>query len=105
MDYSINPDVEKFHLPDEEDYRQEYEKLIKLIHKQKEQDREIVVAMGLGFVGAVMAGAPLAVVDCFGILDDNKIERYFELGCEVKGLGPGPIDRIKDKARKRKPDS
>ena len=52
-----------------------------------------------------MAGAPLAIVDCFGILDDNKIERYFELGCEVKGLGRGHINRIKDKVRKRKLDS
>ena len=33
------------------------------------------------------AGSPLAVLDCFGILDDKKIERLFELGCEVKGLG------------------
>ena len=49
-----------------------------------------------------MAGAPLAVVDCFGILDDTRIERYFELGCEVKGLGRGHINRIKDKVRKRK---
>jgi len=47
-----------------------------------------------------MTGAPLAVIDCFGILDDNKIERYFELGCEVKGLGRGHINRIKDKVRK-----
>ncbi len=49
-----------------------------------------------------MAGSPLAVVDCFGILDDSKIERYFELGCEVKGLGRGHINRIKDKVRKKK---
>ena len=49
-----------------------------------------------------MAGEPLAVVDCFGILDDRKIEQYFELGCEVKGLGRGHIKRIKDKVRKRK---
>jgi len=49
-----------------------------------------------------MAGFPLAVVDCFGILDDAKIERYFELGCEVKGLGRGHINRIKDKVRKSK---
>ncbi len=47
-----------------------------------------------------MAGGPLAVIDCFGILDDEKIERYFELGCEVKGLGRGHINRIKDKVRK-----
>jgi UDP-N-acetyl-D-glucosamine dehydrogenase len=49
-----------------------------------------------------MAGSPLAVVDCFGILGDDKIERYFELGCEVKGMGRGHINRIKDKVRKRK---
>ncbi|MCF8145588.1 MAG: nucleotide sugar dehydrogenase [Deltaproteobacteria bacterium] len=49
-----------------------------------------------------MAGGPLAVVDCFGILDDAKIERYFELGCEVKGMGRGHINRIKDSVRKRK---
>ena len=48
-----------------------------------------------------MAGSPLAVVDCFGILDDNKIERYFELGCEVKGLGRGHINRIKERVRKK----
>jgi UDP-N-acetyl-D-glucosamine dehydrogenase len=49
-----------------------------------------------------MAGEPIAIVDCFGILDDRKIERYFELGCEVKGLGRGHINRIKGKVRERK---
>jgi UDP-N-acetyl-D-glucosamine dehydrogenase len=47
-----------------------------------------------------MAGEPLAVVDCFGILDDKKIERFFELGCEVKGLGRGHIQRIKERFKK-----
>ncbi len=42
-----------------------------------------------------MAGGPVAVLDCFGILDDARIRRYFELGCEVKGLGRGHIQRIK----------
>jgi len=46
------------------------------------------------------AGKPIAVVDCFCILDDAKIRRYFELGCEVKGLGRGHIQRIKDAVRK-----
>ena len=46
-------------------------------------------------------GDPLAVVDCFGILDDEQIRRYFELGCEVKGLGRGHIQRIKEQVRKR----
>ncbi len=47
-----------------------------------------------------MGGEPLAVVDCFGILDDRRIERFFELGCEVKGLGRGHIQRIKERVRK-----
>jgi nucleotide sugar dehydrogenase len=41
------------------------------------------------------AGGPLAVIDCFGILEDDAIRRYFELGCEVKGLGRGHINRLK----------
>jgi nucleotide sugar dehydrogenase len=49
-----------------------------------------------------MTGGPVAVIDCFGILDDRKIEKYFELGCEVKGLGRGHIQRIKDKVRRGK---
>lgn len=41
------------------------------------------------------AGNALAVIDCFGILSDEQIRRYFELGCEVKALGRGHIQRIK----------
>ena len=43
-----------------------------------------------------LAGKPLAIIDCFGIFDDETIRRYFELGCEVKGLGRGHVKRIKD---------
>ena len=45
------------------------------------------------------AGQPLAVIDCFGILSDDKIRRYFEIGCEVKALGRGHIQRIKKEVR------
>jgi len=48
------------------------------------------------------AGGPIAVIDCFGILNDDKIKRYFELGCEVKGLGRGHVKRIKDQVRDRR---
>ena len=48
------------------------------------------------------AGGPIAVIDCFGILDDERIKRYFELGCEVKGLGRGHVKRIKDQVREAK---
>ena len=46
------------------------------------------------------AGGPIAVVDCFGMLSDETIARYFELGCEVKGLGRGHVQRIKEKVRR-----
>ncbi len=45
------------------------------------------------------AGGPIAVVDCFGILTDEDIRCYFELGCEVKALGRGHIQRIKEEVR------
>lgn len=49
-----------------------------------------------------MVGNPCAIIDCFGILDDEAIRRYFELGCEVKGLGRGHIQRIKEIVRSKK---
>lgn len=48
------------------------------------------------------AGGPIAVIDCFGILQDDDIRRYFELGCEVKALGRGHIQRIKEEVRSSK---
>jgi hypothetical protein len=48
-------------------------------------------------------GKPFVFVDCFCLLDDGKIKRYLELGCEVKGLGRGHIKRIKDSIRKKQP--
>ncbi len=47
------------------------------------------------------AGGPLAVIDCYGILSDDEIRRYFELGCEVKALGRGHIQRIKEQVRSK----
>jgi UDP-N-acetyl-D-glucosamine dehydrogenase len=41
------------------------------------------------------AGGPIAIIDAFGILKDDQIRKYFELGCEVKALGRGHLARIK----------
>jgi hypothetical protein len=48
------------------------------------------------------AGRPLAVIDCFGMLPDSAIRRYFELGCEVKAMGRGHVQRIKKEVQKQK---
>lgn len=47
-------------------------------------------------------GGPAAIIDCFGMLNDHQIKRYFELGCEVKGLGRGHIQRIKEEVRRKR---
>lgn len=46
------------------------------------------------------AGGSIAVIDAFGILTDDQIRKYFELGCEVKALGRGHINRLKQEVRK-----
>jgi len=44
-------------------------------------------------------GQPVAIVDAFGILDDAKIKQYLELGCAVKGMGRGHINRIREQVK------
>jgi UDP-N-acetyl-D-glucosamine dehydrogenase len=47
-------------------------------------------------------GRPAAIIDCFGILDDQRIRQLFVAGCEVKGLGRGHVKRIKDEVNHRR---
>ena len=47
------------------------------------------------------AGKPLAIIDCFGILSDDTIKEYFKLGCEVKALGRGHVQRLKKEVLKK----
>ncbi len=63
MEYSVSPDGEQFRIPEPEDYRREFERLEGLVLARREQGCEIVVVMGLGFVGAVMAGVVADSVD------------------------------------------
>lgn len=52
------------------------------------------------------AGKPIAVIDGFALLPDDKIRQYLKLGCEVRGLGRGHIERLKqevERSGKKKP--
>ncbi len=53
--YSVSPEGERFPLPKPEDYTIEFESLKKRVGEERAKGREIVVVMGVGFVGAVMA--------------------------------------------------
>jgi hypothetical protein len=60
---SVSPSGESFALPVPEDYPGEFERLKQVVQEQRSLGREIVVVMGLGFVGAVMAGVVADAVD------------------------------------------
>lgn len=95
IEYSISPDGEKFALPSKEDYKKEFEKLKKEVAKQKKMDREIVVVMGVGFVGAAMAAVVADAVDKKG--NPNKFvvgmqrpsaRSYWKIPILNKGISP-----------------
>ena len=53
--YSVAPSGEKYPIPQKSDYEKELKHIEKLVVKAKSEKKEIVVVMGMGFVGAVMA--------------------------------------------------
>ena len=53
--YSISPSGEKFALPRADEYDQEFSKIKELAERARREGQEVVVVMGVGFVGAVMA--------------------------------------------------
>jgi UDP-N-acetyl-D-glucosamine dehydrogenase len=52
---SVSPSGEEFRLPKKEEYSEEFNRLKKIVQRQRDEGKEIVVVLGLGFVGAVMA--------------------------------------------------
>ena len=54
-EFSVSPTGEKFPLPAPADYKKELARLEKLAAQNRRLGREVVVVVGLGFVGAVMA--------------------------------------------------
>src|SRR5512136_3151273 len=74
--FSTSPSGERFPLPGPEDDARELARLTSLVGAAREQGREIVVVMGVGFVGAVMAAI---VADSAGA--DGKPGK-FVIGCQ-----------------------
>ena len=52
---SVSPSGESFPLPTKSDYASELNRIEERVHQARNENKEIVVVMGLGFVGAVMA--------------------------------------------------
>jgi UDP-glucose 6-dehydrogenase len=62
-EYSISPSGEKFSIPERNEYAAELERVSKLAEAARKEGKEIVVVMGVGFVGAVMAAIVADTVD------------------------------------------
>ena len=63
VEYSISPSGEKFAIPQKEQYAAEFKRLEALTNAARAEGKEIVVVMGVGFVGAVMAAIVADTVD------------------------------------------
>ncbi|MBW6460972.1 MAG: hypothetical protein K0B08_10410, partial [Bacteroidales bacterium] len=73
---SFSPEGEKFPLPSPGEYAKEYERLEELVARARGEGKEIVVVMGVGFVGAVMAAIVADTKDGQG--SNSK----FVIGCQ-----------------------
>ena len=92
---SVCPIGEVFPLPKKEDYQREWKRLQKLVKAQRLLGREIVVVMGLGFVGAVMAAVVADTHDGKGDpikfvigMQRPSTRSYWKIPYINKGLSP-----------------
>ncbi len=73
---SLSPSGESFPLPVKADFKKELKRIEKLVTSARKEKKEIVVVMGLGFVGAVMAAIVADTKDAKG--KNTK----FVIGCQ-----------------------
>ena len=76
-EYSVSPSGEKFKIPEKAEYAGEMARLEKLVEQARSEDKEIVVVMGVGFVGAVMAAIIADTAD-----PETGKPSKFVIGCQ-----------------------
>ena len=93
--YSISPTGEKFPVPSADDYTVELDKIKKLVEQAKSRKQEIVVVMGMGFVGSVMAAIVADTKDEEGNyskfvigVDLPYTRSFWKIGMINKGVPP-----------------
>ena len=62
-EHSVSPSGEKFPLPQKSEYAAELKHVEAIVEAARKEGKEIVVVMGVGFVGAVMAAIVADTVD------------------------------------------
>ena len=92
---SISPNGEEFKLPLKEDYQKEFDRLKKIAEEKRREGKEIVLVMGLGFVGVVMAAVIADSTDKNGLANKFVIgmqrpsdRSYWKIPLFNRGLSP-----------------
>ncbi|UCG57640.1 MAG: hypothetical protein JSU70_22585, partial [Phycisphaerales bacterium] len=76
-EYSVSSAGEKFPIPKDDEYAAEYQRIESLVQAARDDGKEIVVVMGVGFVGAVMAAIVADTVD-----KETGKPSKFVIGCQ-----------------------
>ena len=76
IEYSVSPTGERFKIPQQKDYPAEFKRVAALSAKARKEGKEVVVVMGVGFVGAVMAAI---IADT---RDSKGRSSKFVIGCQ-----------------------
>src|SRR5512136_2212444 len=74
---SVSPDGQSFPLPTSQEYDAEFKRIDALVQAARKEGKEIVVVMGVGFVGAVMAAIIADTVD-----KKTQKPSKFVIGCQ-----------------------
>ena len=76
-EHSASPAGEKFAIPGQDEYAAELERVESLVEAARNEGKEIVVVMGVGFVGVVMAAIVADTVD-----KETGQPGKFVIGCQ-----------------------
>ena len=87
-DYSVSPEGEKFAIPEKDEYAEELKRIESLVEAAGSEGKEIVVVMGVGFVGAVKAAIIADAVD-------KKTGRITSSSSAVNGQVPEATGRFR----------
>src|SRR5437867_4795130 len=111
---SVSPAGEKFPLPSPAQFKTEFARLKKLAAAQRREGREIVVVVGVGFVGAVMAAVLADSTDAKGraakfviCMQRPSPRSYWKIPLLNRGVSPvkaedPEVDRLIERCVKHK---
>ena len=86
---SIAPDGRKFELPGKKELDDDFSRIEKLVEEKRDAGDEIVVVMGMGFVGIVMAAIVADVPGKFVIgCQRPSVRSYWKVPILNKGVSP-----------------